>query len=885
MKRNLLLSTLLLASASMAAQGFDGSFDEPWETCYPDGKTAVGMQPKGWMASNVAKMGFIKSEMVKPISDRSGNENGYAVEMVNNFAGLATLGATAPGYLTLGKAWAYGDIEATMDPSREDTSDGGAYGGIAFTARPDSMVFWAKRAHAVEKPAAGSFNPEERATVVFYSWTGSSTSKVTTGLSTAPEVIDMVDREKDILGKIKEGVTGNFKLVAANEYYIEGDIAEWTRQSFAIDYKDKENKVNPEKMNIIFSASDYFDRSALGTGNTLSVDDVQFIYNSRLKSLTVGGKEVPGFDNGVFEYQLPADMADAKVEAEAFGKEANVEVVKNGNVSTVTVTDETANGEKVHTYTLTFKGEVAEIQLPAEVPALTYGDEVDGLGFTSNNTKDALVYSFSKEGVLEAGEDGKVRAVGAGEVVVTASQPGSDDFTPAESEPMTLTVAKAPLQVSLAEDSWTWRGINVSSYNMEDGKCHYAFVYDGWKWNDAGKDASEILSKLPTVSASAPKEAEAVGSERAAKLSGGEAANYELKLPETAKIKVVKNKVGVYLKYGNNTLSSAYDGERYRTVKVAVGQDEYSFTVGYADAVYDDEEVLAGMEVLPEAVCDVNKDAAIGAEFPVSVKLPEGTSFENFDFISIVPETAKLVMAANPGITVTVPEKVVYGDEFTLVSNEHGITYGSTVLTAGVVSMTSKGVVTAKKVGKAELVVTTAAKTVDDIEYGATATNVSFDVEKAPLTVTAKDVKITMDDELPAIYELVYEGWIGKDTVETVFEVAPVAQPELPAELVPGTYPIVVKVETMPENYEVKTVDGTLTVEKGSGVASVDKESTNVTYANGNLYVPCGGRVEVYALTGTLVGRYEGTVIPVALRTNTLYIVKTQKGAFRLLIK
>ena len=36
MKRNLLLSTLLLASASMAAQGFDGSFDEPWETCYPD---------------------------------------------------------------------------------------------------------------------------------------------------------------------------------------------------------------------------------------------------------------------------------------------------------------------------------------------------------------------------------------------------------------------------------------------------------------------------------------------------------------------------------------------------------------------------------------------------------------------------------------------------------------------------------------------------------------------------------------------------------------------------------------------------------------------------------------------------------------------------------
>lgn len=883
MKRNLLLSTLLLASASMTAQGFDGSFDEPWETCYPDGKTAVGTQPKGWMASSVCKNFIITitEELVAPDTDRMEEVNGHSVKMWNNYVGMLGIGATAPGYITLGTSWAYGDVTNVGKP--EDTSDGGSYGGIEFTSRPDSLVFYAKRTHAQEAPANGSFNSKEKAMAIFYSWTGTTSSKVITGMSNAPVEIDMIDREKDILGMpTGSEVTGDAKLVASVEYPIEGDIENWTRQSVAIDYK---SDGNPEKMNIIFSASDYFNRSELGTGNALYVDDVQLVYNSRLKSLVVDGKEVNGFSDGVFDYQLPADLQGKDIVATAFGKDATVETVTEGNVTTVTVKDETAMGEKVNTYTLTFKGVSAEIQLPAEIPALTYGDEVDGLGFISNNTKDALAYSFSKEGVLEVGEDGKVRAVGAGEVVVTASQPGSDDFTPAESEPMTLTVAKAPLQVSLAEDSWTWRGINVSSYNMEDGKCHYAFVYDGWKWNDAEKDASEILSKVPTVSASAPKEAEAVGSERAAKLSGGEAANYELKLPETAKIKVVKNKVGVYLKYGNNTLSSAYDSERYRTVKVAVGQDEYSFTVGYADAVYDDEEVLAGMEVLPEAVCDVNKDAAIGAEFPVSVKLPEGTSFENFDLISIVPETAKLVMAANPGITVTVPEKVVYGDEFTLVSNEHGITYGSTVLTAGVVSMTSKGVVTAKKAGKAELVVTTTAKTVDDTEYGATATNVSFDVEKAPLTVTAKDVKITMDDELPVTYELVYEGWIGKDTVETVFEVAPVAQPELPAELVPGTYPIVVKVETMPENYEVKTVDGTLTVEKGSGVASVDKESTNVTYANGNLYVPCGGRVEIYALTGALVGRYEGAVIPVALRTNTLYIVKTQKGAFRLWVK
>ena len=36
--------------------------------------------------------------------------------------------------------------------------------------------------------------------------------------------------------------------------------------------------------------------------------------------------------------------------------------------------------------------------------------------------------------------------------------------------------------------------------------------------------------------------------------------------------------------------------------------------------------------------------------------------------------------------------------------------------------MTSKGVVTAKKAGEAELVVMTNAKTVDDVDYGATTT-------------------------------------------------------------------------------------------------------------------------------------------------------------------
>lgn len=885
MRKNLLLTTLLFAasSAPMAAQGFDGSFDEPWETCYPDGKNAVGMQPNGWMASNVYKFYLmaVKGELVKQDEDRTKEPNGHSVIMTNEFVGVWGIGATAPGYITLGKSWAYGDIEATTNPSLEDTSDGGAYGGVEFTSRPDSLAFWAKRTHAEKAPSKGPFNPNEKASVLFYSWTGSTVSKVTTGLSTDKIEVDMVDRDQDILGKKTEGVTGDAKLVAVNEYYIEGDIAKWTRTSFAIDYK---LDVNPEKMNLIISASDYFNRPALGTGNALMVDDVQFIYNSRLKTLTVGGEEVPEFDNGVFEYQLPISMIDKEIKAEAFGKDAKVTVTKNGTVVTIVVTDESAKGEKTNTYTVTFKGEFAVITLPESAPAVTYGEVLDNLGFTSNSPV-PFTYSFSTEGVLEVNDEGKLCAVGAGEVLVTASQVGNDDFASAVSEPLTVNVAKAPLTVSLSEDAWCWRGQNFTEYNEGKGKCGYSLVMDGLVAADAGKSPEEILTKMPTISGNASKDGEEAGSRRVATLKGAEAANYEVTYPEEdMTINIVKNKVGAYVRYiGGGTLNASYD--YYKTIRVAAGQEKYTFILDYMDAVYDDKEILAEIEQ-PEFICGVNKDSKVGEIFSPSMKFNGSTEFKNFDLVSNIPADAEVIVCENPGLVVADLTQVVYGDEFSMITNDKGITYSFTYTTPDMVSVTNKGVATAKKAGNVELIVQTSAKEVDEVWYGATETYVTFEIAQALLTLTAKDVTMTLDDEVPATFELEYEGWKGKDTPETVFgDQLPEAYVELPEELAVGTYPIRVKMSGELENYAVKVVEGTLEVKKGTSIQQMEQTDDKVTYANGNLYVPFGGPVSVYALTGALVGEYNDTVIPVALRAHTLYIVKTQKGAFRLWVK
>ena len=52
----------------------------------------------------------------------------------------------------------------------------------------------------------------------------------------------------------------------------------------------------PEKINVIFSSADYFgDRDAIGAGNSLTIDNVELIYNSQLTSLTYDGKPVEGF--------------------------------------------------------------------------------------------------------------------------------------------------------------------------------------------------------------------------------------------------------------------------------------------------------------------------------------------------------------------------------------------------------------------------------------------------------------------------------------------------------------------------------------------------------------------------------------------------------------
>ena len=365
-----LIAAALACAGTASAQQLPnnmGTFDGTWEKCYPNaGDEAVGTQPIGWGASNVYQM--MPFELVTQGEDRtSAAETAHSVHMNNTFCGVSWLGigAAAPAYITLGDAWNYGDYKDLNTP--QDASDGGSYGGIEFTRYPDAISLWVKRSHATSA-SAGTVNANEKATVLVYSWKGETTSKVGIGLdmsNSGGTVIDMVNRDKDVLGMITDGVTKSedFELISKSENYIEGNIDTWTQKVFDIEYLTEST---PEKLNIVIACSDYFNRSNLGVDNTLDVDDVALVYYSTLDKLTIGGSEI-ALTADTYEYagtgEMPTSEGDVVATTKSKFAETKVTLDTEKSKVIITVTNQGGadlDGKTSHTYTITYPAATTE---------------------------------------------------------------------------------------------------------------------------------------------------------------------------------------------------------------------------------------------------------------------------------------------------------------------------------------------------------------------------------------------------------------------------------------------------------------------------------------------------------------------------------------------
>lgn len=318
-------------------------------------KTNDIAEPEGWNSSSVdqsVKFGTLTIPAIFNNYEQV-TENGNLHIKIKNHTG--TLNQTTPGFLTLGTPWVFAFGESASMALYKDSGDGGVYGGLTFTNKPDAIFL-----KYMKSGATG-----ETSRIIAYLWNGTYKSNLPSsatkdnegGVRTYGRSCD--DDARTILGREKEeNVTQRGTLVASCDYELTEDKSEWTSLEVPLNYTDATTA--PEKMNVIISAADFWNRGSLKGDTSMDVDDVKFVYWSRLASLTVAGESV-ALEDGKYTYYLSKMPATAdEVAAVAKGQSASISSVTVDEESrqvTIVVTNsegEDADGQTSHTYTLLY---------------------------------------------------------------------------------------------------------------------------------------------------------------------------------------------------------------------------------------------------------------------------------------------------------------------------------------------------------------------------------------------------------------------------------------------------------------------------------------------------------------------------------------------------
>lgn len=348
--------------------------------------------PDAWCISHVMGMNGLGATVVGAKELTNGDEENpdYAVRLTNTPNPFMPT-QVVPGYMTLGTSFASASV------SDLGKADGGTFGGVAFTGKPDAIQFDYSRSHTQAGDtlyAAEVINSEEPATVVAYLWKGQYKQEAVPGETNFadPSTVTMYGRERNILdiktttggaatksddaaciAKVVKNITGN----------VEGKLETMV---VPLDYgKYAGTDVQPDSLNIIFAASDYFgQRSKVGAGNALVVDNVKLLYYHDIKDASYNGE---GFEFGPShaadfstEAYVPANLQFTKV-----GQGATVEQSYNDETGVLTITvkgqDVRFTPESVTVYTIQFdaaKTAIAGVKADAAAEAAPAVYAIDG---------------------------------------------------------------------------------------------------------------------------------------------------------------------------------------------------------------------------------------------------------------------------------------------------------------------------------------------------------------------------------------------------------------------------------------------------------------------------------------------------------------------------
>lgn len=362
--RKILLTALLAAGGLTASAQYlpNGDFEQWKITCGKSDQTSInkyldtapfglatrpGVEPQDWNGSNVNQTVFGYNASSDALVTRQKEGDNSYVRLVctkvgakiGQGPGVIEIKAEAPAFINFGTPWVYA-------VNSKNKCDGGVYGGMPFSYKPDAIKGRYKRTPAATK---------EKARIIAYLWSGTFKSSIPSGKSTRMQ--DDVDRT--IMGRVS-GVTGDGKLVASCDYGFETTKNnDWEEIIVPINYKLTD--VVPTKMNVIISSDDYWNRGNMVENSKLEVDDVQFVYYHALKNVTYNGKPIEVKENES-QFYIPISPDETfdlkKLKYDKVGVGATVEdPVYDAAKNTVTITvkgnDFDKNDKSVTTYVFT----------------------------------------------------------------------------------------------------------------------------------------------------------------------------------------------------------------------------------------------------------------------------------------------------------------------------------------------------------------------------------------------------------------------------------------------------------------------------------------------------------------------------------------------------
>lgn len=397
-------AVLFSSNAASAQQLPNSNFDGSWVDCVPwtskNNTKTQGVQPDGWCISHVIGMNGTGATSVGDKVTGGYDGSAYAVKLIHTANPYKT-SQIVPGYMSLGTSWATSKGGLLGDPSNKD---GGVFGGLAFTYKPDAISFYYQRSH-------GSSKPSEPASVIVYSWKGKWEQAKVPGnniLTGSASTVTMVDRDKNILGmSTDQGGTvtksDDAELISYLNYSIQGDASSWTYFEQPIPYKTSST---PEKINVIISAGDYFGGSSVvGKDNTLIFDNLSLIYYSRLSALSINGVAIDGFDSKVYNYSIPSTElpTEDQIAATVMGQTATKSIAIDEEAATVTITVSNVStdndGQSSHSYVLQYEKAPAKVGISTTYPGYLNGVIIDtetneNMPFAENEEKAITITEY-----------------------------------------------------------------------------------------------------------------------------------------------------------------------------------------------------------------------------------------------------------------------------------------------------------------------------------------------------------------------------------------------------------------------------------------------------------------------------------------------------------